>query len=298
MSSYLTPADVLSAPLGIALSSLPGANPGTSPVLTQQVYEQLIGIIARASGMVDNYVEQVLAATLDTEEKWTTRGLAWIDNNGYLNVHADYWPVLSVQSFQYGYPTLGGTSWTAVTLSDLIVSRERITYPGAFLRRGTPPLRVQYTYLNGWPNTLLAATVAAGVTSLPVADATGMVAGGKLTIYDQGNTEVVTVAAGWAPVQGAASVTLQAATQFAHSPVLRPVTGQGQPYDIAVSALPEDVRQATLLVVKSIVETRGASALVMGRAGRVSGPNPADLGTAEKMPNDACLMLDRYRRVL
>jgi hypothetical protein len=159
-------------------------------------------------------------------------------------------------------------------------------------------MRVQYSYLNGWPNTLLTSAIAAGVTTLPVADATGMVAGSKLTVYDQGNTEVVSVAASWVPVQGAASVTLQAATQFAHSPVLRPVVGQAQPYDIAVSALPEDVRQATLLVVKSIVETRGASALVMGRAGRVSGPNPADLGTAEKMPNDACLMLDRYRRIL
>lgn len=298
MSSYLTPADVLSAPLGIALSSLPGANPGTSPVLTQQVYEQLVGVIARASGMVDNYVEQVLGATLDSEEKWTNRGLAWVDVDGYLNVHADYWPVLSVQSFRYGYPTLGGTAWTDVALADLLLARERITYPGAFPRRGTPPLRVQYTYLNGWPNTLLTGPVSAGATSLPVADATGMVAGGKLTIYDQGNTEAVTVASDWSPTQGAATVPVQTAIQFAHTPTLRPVTGQVQPYDIAVSALPEDVRQATLLVVKRIVEVRGASALTMGRAGRVGAPNPADTGTAEKMPKDACSLLDRYRRIL
>jgi len=299
VSQYLTVSDLLTAPLGLSLRNTP--TPGsTGPTGTTgaQTYEGLTAIIQRASALADSYTQQVLGATLDTEEKRTDQFLAGIDVNGYLWVHTDYWPVLSVQSFQYGYPAVGGTSWTLPTLTDLIVSRAGITYPAWFPQRGMPPLRVQYSYLNGWPNTLLTGSVLAGATTLPVADATGMVAGGKLTIDDQGLTEQVTIAAGWVAVQGAASVTLLTGTTFAHTPVFRPTTAPTQPYDIAVSALPPDVKQAILLICKELTDVQGANSLVMGRAGGVRGSTGKDTASAEKIPIEAQSVLNHYRRIL
>jgi hypothetical protein len=131
-----------------------------------------------------------------------------------------------------------------------------------------------------------------------VADATGMVAGTRLTIADQGNTEQATVADGWQPLSGPATVTLTTALQFAHTPVFRPATAPAQPCDIAVTALPADVKQAVLLICKELVEVRGANALVMGRAGGIGGTVPAVAAATEQVPLAAQHVLDHYRRLL
>jgi hypothetical protein len=298
-SQYLTVAELLNAPLGLALRSVPAAGAtGPGGVTGQQTYEELTNVILRASALADSYCQQVLGATVDSEEKWTESGLAGIDQRGYLWVHTDYWPVLAVSAFQYASPSAGAAGWTAVAPSDLIVFRERIVYPGAFSQRGTPPLRVQYTYLNGWPATLMAGPTAAGGTVLSVADATGRVAGTRLSIADQGNTEQATVADGWQPLSGPATVTLTTALQFAHTPVFRPATAPAQPCDIAVTALPADVKQAVLLICKELVEVRGANALVMGRTGGISGNAPVAGAAMEQVPLAAQHVLDHYRRLL
>ena len=298
-SQYLTVAELLSAPLGLSLRTVPpsGAT-GPSGVTGQQSYEELTNVIRRASALADNYCQQALGASVDSEERWTESGLAGIDPNGYVWVHTDYWPVLAVSSFQYGYASAGGTVWTMVPPVELTLFRERIVYPSRFPQRGLPPLRVQYTYQNGWPNTLLTASVVAGESALPLADATGLVAGSRVTIYDEGNTEAVSVAAGWAPISGPASVALAAGTVFAHTPIFRPAAPPAQPYDIAVSALPADVKQAVLLICKALLETRGANALVMGRIGGVSGSALPVQPAVTKIPPEAQQVLDHYRRLL
>lgn len=298
-SQYLTVAELVNAPLGLSLRSVPplGAT-GPTGVTGQQTYAELMNVVLRASALMDTYCRQVLGATVDSEEKWTGSGLAGVDANGYLWAHTDYWPVLSVSALQYGYAAVGGTSWTAAALTDLIVFRERIVYPGAFAQRGVPPLRVQYTYVNGWPNTVLTAAASAGGTAIAVAEATGIIAGAKLTIYDGGGTEQVTVASGWLPATGPALVPLSAPLQFAHTPIFRPAAPPSQPYDISVSALPADIKAAALLICKALIETRGANALVMGRVGSVRGsamPNPAAM---ENVPPEAQATLNHYRRVL
>ena len=302
-SQYITVAQLYNAPLGIDLKSVvppQAAKPG-SQVSGMQLYEELQQIVLRASAMIDNYCQQVLRATTDSEEKWTgAASRAGVDQNGYLWVRPNYWPVRSVSAFQYGCPAIGGTSWTVPTLSDLLIINNRIVYPSWLPARNTPPWRVQYTYINGYVTALLTASMTASATAMPVNDATGMTAGQTLTIYDAGNTEDVTVAASWTPTTGAASVTLAAATTFAHTIQARPTTGTQQPYDIMVSALPAEVQQACLLICKELVEARGASALVMGRTGGVSGGQPQHGASAEteKFPLEAQYALDPYRRVL
>ncbi|MGI8915209.1 MAG: hypothetical protein ACR2JY_15725 [Chloroflexota bacterium] len=108
----------------------------------------------------------------------------------------------------------------------------------------------------------------------------------------------MTVGNGWAPLTGLANVALAAAVQFTHTPVFRPATAPAQPYDIAVSALPADVKQAVLLICKELLGVRGANALVMGRTGGISGNVPAVQGAAEKLPLAAQAALDHYRRIL
>jgi len=298
-SQYLTVAELLVAPLGLALRSVPApGSSGPAGVSGAQTYEELTNLIVRASTMADSYCQQILGATQDAEEKRTDGGLAGVDQHGYLWVHTDYWPVLSVSSFAYAYPATGGTPWTSAPLGDLVVERTRIVYPAGLPRRGVPPLRVRYTYLNGWPNTTLAASVDAGATVLPVVDATGIVGGQQLTVSDQGNSEVVTVAAAWAPITGPASVALAAGTAFAHTPVFRPAPPPAQPYDIAVTALPADIKEAVLLIVKGLIETRGTNALVMSRAGGVLGNTPAPRDSAEQAPLESRTILDHYRRLL
>gem|GEM_PF-2264148 len=298
-SQYLTVAELLGAPLGLELRSIPATgSTGPGGVIGQQTYEELTNVILRASAMADLYCHQTLGATQDSEEGWTDSAKAGIDNNGYLWLHTNNWPVLSVSVFQYGYPALGGTAWTVATLSDLIMKRSSIVYPAWLDRRNTPPVRVQATYLNGWPNTLLTASVAGGATGLPVVDATGIMAGARLTIFDQGNTEQVTVASTWLPAPGPASVALAAGTQFAHTPYFRPTTPPQQPYDVSVSALPADVKQAVLLICKFLVEQRGSTALVMGRTGGISGTAQTGKAAMEEMPLEAQYLLDPYRRVV
>lgn len=302
-SQYITVAQLYNAPLGIDLKSVvspQAAKPG-SQVLGQQLYEELAQIVLRACAMIDNYCQQVLRATTDVEEKWTgASSHAGIDQNGYLWVKPNYWPVRSVSVFQYGYPAIGGTSWTVPTLSDILIQSNLLIYPSWLDRRNTPPVRVQYTYTNGWPTTLLTASMLAAATAMPVSDATGILASAVLTIHDAGNTEDVTVASSWVATTGAASVTLAVGTTFAHTITARPTTGVSQPYDILVSALPAEVQQAALLICKELVESRGATSLVMGRIGgigRGGEPKGASAET-EKMPVEAQYLLETYRRVV
>lgn len=140
--------------------------------------------------------------------------------------------------------------------------------------------------------------MAGGATSLAVADATGITAGARLTIFDQGNTEQVTVAGAWLPVLGPASVALAAGTQFAHAPFFRPTTPPQQPYDVSVTALPGDVKQAVLMICKFLVEQRGSTALVMGRTGGISGTAQTGKAAMGEMPLEAQYLLAAYRRVV
>ncbi len=303
LSQYVTVAELLAAPLGLSLRDVtPGTalRPGQQGATQAMTYDELTALAQRASAVADVYCEQVLGATVDSEEHWTGQGLAGIDGHGNLWVQTERWPVQQVLSFQYGLPQTGGTVWTLAAVTDvLLAGPARLVYPVGLPQRGWgQQLRVSYSYVNGWPVTTLTAAVIAGATTLPVADATGVQAGQRLTIFDLGQSEAVTVAEGWTPVQGAASVPLVNGTLFAHTPVLRPVSVGQQPYDIGVGALPPDVKEAVLLIAKALLDVRGASALVMGRTGGVSGTQGAPVGGVQLVPVQAQEILQRYRRVV
>ncbi len=305
LSQYLTVAELLNAPTGLDLKNIPApGSTGPSGVKGIDNYAELTNIIQRASSMMDTFCRQILGATTDSEEAWTQSRKCGINKEGHLWFHTGNNPVISVSSFRYGYPAVGGTSWTSATVSDILITGERnnhLIYPAFFERFNVPKLRIQVTYVNGYPNTMMSgsAKVAAGATSLPLKDLTGIVAGQKLYVYDQGNTELVTVASNWTQTTGAGSVTLAAGTAFDHTPTQKAdVVAGGQAYDIAVSALPPDIKQACIMIVKLLVEKRGSNALVMGKAGGISGSTAEHKSGDEEIPVEAQEILLAYRAVL
>lgn len=242
---YLTVAEYKTAPTGVDVGSLvPGGQPGTEDAV-------LADVISRASGWVDEIANQILAATVNTEAKrLRTRA------DGSLVVHPDSWPILEVRDLQYG-----PTPASLIQLSDLSglwVEEQQfvVTFPGAAMSTSVGPLQlggltpgqrllVRYTYVNGWPNTLLTTAAAAGATSLTVDDTTGIYAGTRLTVDSGSIEEQVTVAA------VAGQVLTVPATTFAHNA------------KVSVHALAPQVKQACVLLTSALIKTRGTEALMM-----------------------------------
>ena len=127
---------------------------------------------------------------------------------------------------------------------------------------------IQYTYINGYPNTVLTANASAGTSTITVKNVTGMV-GQTLTIYDADLTEDVVILSVLGNV-----VTLTAPTLFAH------VIG------IPVSALPDSVKQAAVLLTAYLIKQRGAIAVAMGETtiqGISRGSSSSDVDIAKEL---------------
>jgi hypothetical protein len=227
----------------------------------------LAELIESASVWIDNTILMTLAATYDTVLDQATP-----DRYGYVRLHPRYRPVVSLTDFWSGpAPSL---LVQAADLSGAAVQPDRISMPvgGATnwvsdqgpLQFGPAaswddPLWVKYTYANGFPVTALTAAAAQGDVLLHIGDCTGIIAGQTwLTVYALQNrfrflAGAVSAAAGPGTV----------ACPAVPSPI--PVTGWSPPM---VSALPADVLEAAVLVVRAMVkETGGASAKPAGKHG-------------------------------
>lgn len=231
-------------------------------VVRGNVVEQeaaLAELIESASVWIDNTILMTLAATYDTVLDQATP-----DRYGYVKLHPRYRPVVSLTDFWSGpAPNL---LVQAGDLSAAAVQPDRISMPvgGALnwmsdqgpLQFGPfaapdQPLWVKYTYVNGFPVTSLTAPVTAGDTTLHIADCTGIIPGATwLTVYALQN-RMRFLAGAVSAASGPGTVVCPAA------PHAIPITGYSPPM---VSALPADVLEAAVLVVRAMVkETGGAS---------------------------------------
>ena len=137
-----------------------------------------------------------------------------------------------------------------------------------------------WSYINGYPHTLLVDDVVAGATSCVVQQTDGngglllVYPGTSLTVRDGANTEIVTVTS---VIPGSTSATLMtSAFQNSH-------TVPSLPDFIAVSGLPRVVRRASVFMTTMLLKTRGARALVMASTagGRPSRQAPGQAGVME-----------------
>lgn len=247
---YLTLAEYKQAPTAIDYNNLVAGS--TDPAVQDA---ELTNAIARASSWIDEYCGQVLGATRDTE---TLRGR--MSSDGNIRIHPRYSPIVALEAFAYGLqPTqmvsLSDCSVAWIEDSSVIVpwASNSISSQGPlqFGLPSAPTARIYcaITYVNGYASTLLASNALAGATSIVVADATGLLAGMSVTIYDGLSTETVEIDSSY--VYGSTTVPLVADLLYAHSS------------GIAVSALPPSIKQAAILATTGFLKVRGDNAMVM-----------------------------------
>lgn len=218
---------------------------------------ELSNAITRASSWADQYCNQILAATLDTEQQRVR-----MQPDGTLRIHPKYFPVVSLNSLSFGfYPNqltpaedLSG-SWIEEQEIIFPISGSTLTMssqgPLSFGFPSTPRAEtyVNYSYVNGYTVTTLAANTSVGATSLTVESGIGIVAGQELKIFDGANTENITVASTY--TYGSTTVPLVDALTYAHT------AGD------AVTSLPAAVKQAVILVTSAYLKIRGDASLVL-----------------------------------
>jgi len=281
---YLTLDEFKSAPTAIDISNLVfnSQDPDVQDA-------ELTNVIARASSWVDTWCNQVLAATTEQEQQRTR-----ISADGTIRLHPRYNPIIALTSFQYGNPstqlqTLSDCSTSWIEDSQIIVNYASLssTYssqgPLQFGFPTSPRVEtfIKYTYVAGYANTTIV-TATAGQFTLTVKDATGIVAGNMLKIYDGMYSENVTIASTY--TFGSTTIPLVAPLGYNHS------TG------VSISALPPAVKEATILVTTAFLKVRGDSSMTMAISTSASHSSP----NADKLSDEINLakeLLQPYRRV-
>lgn len=239
--ALLTVQEFQNAPTALDLTTLvPGGDANAQTA-------ELTNVIARASQWIYNYCQQILVATTDTETQ-----TARITRDGRLYVRTRNNPILQLLSANWRvYAT---DAWNPIDLNQVILSSRADAfyvdgYWGWYLALGSRLPQVQYTYVNGYPNPLLAANATAGATTISVTTAVGISTNTLLTIYDGEFTEQITVAA----VSGSV-LTLTAGLLNNHNA------------GVAVSAVPADVKQAAILVATHFIKQRGFGTMSLNTA--------------------------------
>jgi hypothetical protein len=280
---YLTVAEYKNAPTAIDIDNLVvGGNAGAQDA-------ELANVILRASSFMDEYLNQNLNASTQTENQRIR-----MNSQGYLAIHPNNNPIISLQSLSYGTDpnnliALGDPSKSWFEEQQIIVPLSQLatTYSsqGALsFGAGVAPRQqmfVTYQYTSGYVNNLIA-TATATQSTLTVQRADGIVAGMTLRIYDGASSERVIVASNY--TYGSTTVPLTAPLAYTHANT------------VSLGNLPNTIKQACILVTTAFLKMRGDNSLTMNVTtqpnGNVSGATVygGDIQTALKM-------LDLYRRI-
>lgn len=243
---YITTAEYTSAPTAVDASNLvQGGN-------TQQNASELSNMIGRASSVADVMCHQVLAATLDVQAG------QYRVQRGLIKVPVDNTPIIAVIGVNVGYQA--GQLTPLGDLSGLWIQRKVVTIPVASVSYITVAslasiaaagsVLAEVSYINGFPNSLLAASATQGASSVVVESGLGIYPGSVLTVYDdQPGAEQVTVDSTY--VIGSTTVPLVDPLMFGHA------------YGVSVSALPPAIKQAVIAITSALIKTRGNQSMVM-----------------------------------
>ena len=230
---YVTPAMFAGFPQWLDLDNLiPG---GVEALQEDELAEALLSASSWAIGVVDN---MPLHGHWVQNENIRTRAGA----GGRVYIQPRHVPVRAITALSWGGDP---TCMYADTLPDSTMwiedGREVSFRPGGgFVQFSGPaiqfgpqlrpqlPVWVTWSYVAGFPNSVLSASCEAGADSVSVTDPTSILPGDVLRIYDAGDTsstvgasEALTVASDYAPAlptipPTVTSIPLAAATQYAH----------------------------------------------------------------------------------
>lgn len=279
---YVTIAEYKNAPTAVDIDNLVvGGNAAAQDA-------ELANIILRSSSFMDEYLNQNLNASTQTENQ-RTRFMP----DGFLAIHPNNNPVISLQSLAYGTNPNGLTTlndpskcWFEDQQIIVPLSQLSTTYssqgPLAF-GSGLPRQRifVTYNYTSGFVNNLIASATA-NASTMTVQTADGIVAGAQLRIYDGASSEKITVASTY--TYGSTTVPLASALAYSHAS------------GVTFGNLPQTIKQACILITTAFIKVRGDNSLTMNittqAAGNVAGS--AMYGGEIAM---ALKMLDLYKRI-
>lgn len=281
---YLTLEEYKAAPTAIDLDNL---------VFSSQDPEvqdnELRNVIARASSWMDTFCNQVLGATIETEQQRSR-----ISTDGSIRFHPRFSPVVALTEFNYGYPTnmatLGDCSIAWIEDQEIIIPNATL---GSWTSQGplsfgsynggpSNTVFLNYTYVAGYTNTTLADNAGAGDSKVIVADPTGIIAGQMLSIYDGINTELVTVASTY--TFGSNEVPLTRLLVNPHN------------LGSSFSALPPAIKEAAILVTTAMLKVRGDSSMTMMVSTQPSMATPGSERFSDEM-KIAADILQTYSRI-
>lgn len=269
--------------------------------------DELNEMLLKSSMMADNYLEfgtasgigGRLAGTLAAHSV-TEQTRCRIRRDGTISYHPKHHPVQAVTAFSFGYQP-GALTQVADLSAQWIEDDRQVIMPLAFanaltgLQFGTPlvasEVYTSWTYTAGYVNTQLSATVTSGATTIPVLDATGVVAGSQLRIWDPGHEEIVTVASTYTT-----GLTLPLASPLAATHTVS--TGAGN--QVGVSGLPGDLHLAVILYACALLMRPDTTKEDVFPAARVT-PNTRKGSSGDDgsgFVEEAERLLENYRRVV
>lgn len=217
---------------------------------------ELSRVILRASSFLDEFLNQNLNAQSRTETQRTR-----FTPNGFIALHPNNSPVLSLQSFSYG-PTPNelvtipdcSLAWFEDQQVIIPVSQMALTWsssgPLSFGGAGSNAWQIycQYNYTSGYVNNPIAVAVA-GSSSMTVTNPSGIQPSGQYRIWDGSKTETIMVNSSY--VYGSTTVPLVSPLVYDH------VAG------ITFGNLPQAIKQATILVTSAFIKFRGDRSMTM-----------------------------------
>ncbi|MDQ0241166.1 hypothetical protein [Arthrobacter bambusae] len=252
-SIYVSPSEFKAAPTGVDVSQLiPGDN--------NQAHQlnALVMQLQRASAVADKICNKVLGATMDTQA-----GYYRVQNDPGLGpvirVPLNFTPIIAVAGVSVG--TTPSTMAPVTDLTNLWIGSKAVTVPiggtgpspSPFQSRSSGKRYTTVTYLNGWANTTLQANAAANATSITVTAALGIMPGQQLNLMNTNNSEIVTVDPSYIPSNAAVNVLV---------PLTAPIVGTYTAGD-TVTNMPQEIKQAVILIAKSLIKTRGSESIVI-----------------------------------
>jgi hypothetical protein len=322
LTPYISPKILTSAPTGIDFSTIPDSSPNQwNPAANNS---ELWNMCLRATAMVDQYCNQLLRATIDTEvvrgpDYRVTVGPQagggyptpyWGTAGSNCRAIMSRWPILAVNTVKvapnavwprqfttlpagYAEPELPpyGIFNSVAPPGDAYGGQAVIIAPGyvtwALGRNG---YLIEVTYTNGWPHTSLTQPASAGAMSITVQDTTGW----AISNYE----DTVTGATGVlkdGQQQETITVTSASTTSGPGTLTLASALAYNHVQGTIATTLPASVEWACILFCTAQALTRGATTTTIHNVG---GHSQSTGGDITGLNTEAELLLHPYRRTI
>ncbi len=317
---YISPGTLVNAPTGIDFSTIP-ATPSFDPSANAA---ELWNLCARATAMADQYCNQVLRATVDTEilhgpDYRVTVGPAaggaypspyWGNVGSNARAIMARWPILEVTQVQVSSNASWPRSWTTLpagyaepeyppfgiynTVSpagDANGSQAILMAPGYVdWSLGRNGYILMITYVNGWPHAEITAGATAGTSTLTVNDTTGWAVSNYSTTVT-GATGTIKDAGQQESVHVASASTTSGPGTLTLSSALAYSHEAGTLF----TTIPAAVEQAAILFCCAQALIRGATSTTIHSVGGHAGSSAMDIS---ELTAEAELLLHPYRRTI